>query len=80
MTAGQASALRTFKRIHDDLQKARDAEAAKRAGQPRHTEKAPKTKAEQEADDAATPDVTPTADEAKLMALSTPGAKVDTYA
>ena len=42
VTAGQASALRTFKRIHDDLQKARDAEAAKRAGQPRHTERRPR--------------------------------------
>ena len=80
VTAGQATAFRTFKRVQDDMQKTRDAVAAKRTGQPAPTDKGPKTKAEQKADAAATPNVTPTAQEAQLMAAATPGASVDTYA
>jgi hypothetical protein len=81
VTAGQAMAMKTFKQVQSDLQKARDDLAAKRAGKPAKTDKAaPKSKAEQQADDKLTTVTPDAAQRAAMQAIYAPGESVDTLA
>jgi hypothetical protein len=73
VNVGTASAMKTLKHIHDDLQKVRDDNAADRAGQAHKGGKQLKPKTDDKTDP-------PTAKPAPLQVLYAPGETVNTYA
>jgi hypothetical protein len=78
VTAGQAAAMKTFKQVQTGLQKARDDLAAKRTGKPAKTDKTPKSKADQKADDKLTTVTPDAATRTAMQAIYAPGETVNT--